>query len=184
MAKKEEFVILLYLDESTENQKYSLNWNKRNKLSSPNQIKKELLQQLQSLVNDKITTAQAMIAIAKESKNNETKSTAGDKYETGRAMMQAEQEKSEVRLGEAQRLNTILSTIDISTITSSVQLGSLVTTDRGNYFVSIGLGKLKVNGTTYYSLSPAAPIGKLLMGKSVDDTFVYNNIEQTLLEIC
>ena len=152
-------------------------------MTSSNLIKKELLQQLQSLVMEKITTAQSMINTAKESKNNETKSTAGDKYETGRAIMQAEQEKSEVRLSEAQRLDVILSSLDIKTISPIVQLGSLVTADRGTYFVSIGLGKLKVNTSMYYSLSPAAPIGKLLMGKKMNDTFTFNGIKQTILEV-
>jgi len=152
-------------------------------VSALNQIKQELLQQLHSLVDEKITTAQSMIDTAKESKNNETKSTAGDKYETGRAMMQAEQEKSEVRLSEAQRLKAILGTIDIDTLPTTIQLGSLVTTDRGSYFVSIGLGRLRVGGSVYYSLSPAAPIGQLLMGKKVNDTIDYNGLGQTILEL-
>jgi len=152
-------------------------------LSKANSIKTTLLDHLRKTVDEKITTMQSIIDSVIESKNNETKSTAGDKYETGRAMMQAEQEKNEIRLAEAKKLRAILSTIDFKTTHTQIALGSLVITDKEKYFISIGVGKITLENETYYALSPNAPVGKLLLTKKIYDRFSFQGIERTILEI-
>jgi sortase (surface protein transpeptidase) len=58
-----------------------------------NALKTRLHSLCVSYVGQRIETAQRAIAIAQASANEETKSSAGDKYETGRAMAQLEIEK-------------------------------------------------------------------------------------------
>ena len=64
--------------------------------------------------------------MAQEAANDDTKSTAGDKHETGRAMMHLEREKGEMQLIEAEKLKSFLDRVDISKTYQTVQTGSLV----------------------------------------------------------
>ncbi len=142
-----------------------------------NQIKKSIQQALQQILDTKIETANSAINSAKESRDNETKSSVGDKYETGRAMMQAEQERNEVRLMQALKLNDQLGQIDIEKIYNRVETGSLVTTSQGTYFISIGIGKVLVEQQTYYAISVHAPIAQAMLGKVEGDKFNFQGKE-------
>jgi hypothetical protein len=51
-----------------------------------------------------------------------------------------------------------------------IGVGSFITTDAENYYVSVGLGKLMCGETTFYAISADSPLGELLMGKKVNDT--------------
>lgn len=115
----------------------------------------------------KIEVISAAIASAKDSRNNDTKSSAGDKYETGREMMQIEIEKNEVLLNQTAKQRKELARIDVSEEFSKVAFGSLVVTDKGTYFISIGIGKIKIDDQVCYAISLASPIGSLLKDKAV-----------------
>ena len=52
---------------------------------------------------------------AQEAANEEGKSSVGDKYETGRAMMQIERDKAAQQLDEALKLKNIIDQISIET---------------------------------------------------------------------
>lgn len=56
-------------------------------------MKEQICESILRMLEQKIKTVQQSIASIQEARNNETKSSAGDKYETGRAMMQAELDK-------------------------------------------------------------------------------------------
>ena len=132
-------------------------------------IKVQLFQKINELVDARIETSKAAVTAAKESKNNETKSTAGDKYETGRAMMQLEQEKNEMQLRQALHLKASLKQMDFEKISNEVGFGNLVITTQGKYFISIGIGKVKIEDETYFVVSLDSPVGKLLAGKKIGD---------------
>lgn len=120
-------------------------------------------------------TMQKAIGIAQASANEETKSSAGDKYETGRAMMQLEIEKNTVQLSEALKLKQALAAIDPIKSTTVVQPGSLVVTNQYNYYIAISAGQLKIGDKVYFAISPGSPIGMQLTGLSVGETFVFNS---------
>ena len=134
-----------------------------------NDIKIKLIQQLNEQLDLQIETAQSAINSAKESKNNETKSSAGDKFETGRAMMQIEQEKNEMQLGKTLQLKSLLKQVDLKKQHETVGFGSLVITNRGKYFIAIGIGKVEVDGEICFAISVDSPVGKLLLGKRVGE---------------
>ncbi len=133
-------------------------------------IKIQLYQQLQKQINQRVANAQKAMQAAEDSKNNETKSSAGDKFETSRAMMQGEEERNKIQLAKALALRQQLAQIDISKTEEKITVGSLVYTNQGNYFLTVGLGKLMIDETTYFAISLASPIGQLLFGKEVNDT--------------
>ena len=139
--------------------------------------KTALYKHCQSLVQQKLDEAEAAMRAAQAAANEETKSSAGDKYETGRAMMHLEKEKLASQHAEALKLKKVLDQINPDRRTEKVALGSLVQTNIGWFFIAVGLGQVKVEGQTYFLISPAAPIGRLLWKKSVDESFTFNGKE-------
>lgn len=129
------------------------------------ELKELFLSALYSLVDDKVNSAMSAIESTTESKKSATKSTAGDKHETGRAMMERELALSTAQLRKAQVLKNELSKISLEVDVTSVQLGALVVTSQGNYFISIGLGKINVLGDDCYAISGGSPLGIAMMGK-------------------
>lgn len=140
-------------------------------------IKEELYDHCERFVQDRMNRIQNRIANIQESLNSETKSTAGDKHETGRAMLQLEREKAGVQLAEVQKLQETLAKIDIHSPSKVIRLGNIVETSLGNYFLSISSGKLIVNNKTYFAIATNTPIGKLLLGKTIGDYFNFNGNE-------
>jgi transcription elongation GreA/GreB family factor len=137
-------------------------------------IKQELFTRCLAFMEERIASAQAAIRMAQHSANEETKSSAGDKYETGRAMAQLEIEKSSVQLAEALKQKQILNQMQPEADTTVVRVGSLVFTSGGNFFLAIPAGKTEIAGITYYAVSPASPIGTLLMGLKTGASITFN----------
>ena len=140
-------------------------------------IREELLLRCLDAVNQKIEQTQREIDLLQSDANEETKSSAGDKYETGRAMMQLEIDKLNLQLSEAKRQKKILKEIRPDQTHSRVQLGSVVLTNHGNFFIAIPAGKIIAGGKTYYGISISSPIGAKLLNQQTNDSFRFNNLE-------
>ena len=149
---------------------------KHNIMSEQHQLKQELFLICQENINKRIATIEERLEAIKESKNNETKSSVGDKYETGRAMLQIEEDKSKSQLAEAQKVQYELSKINPEKQSDQVELGSLVTTNRGVYFIAIGVGQVKLANQTYFCVSNYAPIVQALRNKKEGDSITFNKL--------
>lgn len=128
------------------------------------------------LAQEKVRSLEAELTSTKESTTSEGKSTAGDKHETGRAMMHLEQEKLHRQLAEAQALVSELERIDATVKHAKVGLGSLITTDKGMFFIAAGLGKVEFEGKPYFVVSAKAPISMQLWGKAFGDKVGMNGV--------
>lgn len=133
----------------------------------PNNLenKRQLFEQCNQLCQTKIKTIQFQIEEISKALTSETKSSAGDKHETGRAMLQLEREKLGNQLAEQQKVEDVLSRIQVDKTSETIGLGSLVYTSKANYFIAISAGQLKVYNCLFYAISALTPIGKLLLGK-------------------
>lgn len=118
-----------------------------------------------------------------EGSKDDTKSSAGDKFETSREMMKQEAEKISGQLSILSDQKKVLSQIDSEQSHDVVSLGSYVISDKGNYYITIPLGKLNHKGTTLYAISDQSPMAKALMGKSVNDIALVNHREIKVVEI-
>jgi len=114
------------------------------------------------------------MATIQESANDETKSSAGDKYETGRAMMQLELEKLGVQLSDAQKQLQILHKINLDNSSGAVRSGSLVNTNHGSFFISVSAGILTVDGIKVTAISTVSPLGATLLERKRGDEFQFN----------
>lgn len=145
-------------------------------------MKEQLLKFCWEHINDRTDRLQQRRVSLQESLNSETKSSAGDKHETGRAMVQLEQEKLGKQLFELEEIKRVLQKVDIHKNSKKISLGSLVKTTTANYFIAISAGACKSDDTAVFCISASSPIAQLLLGKEEGDTFVFNGKENTILE--
>lgn len=138
------------------------------------EIKEKLFEVCKADIDKRIKSIQEVLMSIEESRNNETKSSVGDKYETGRSMMQMEEQKSRQQLFQANQVQLELMKIDIKRKTDKVETGSLVETTSGNYFISVGMGKVRLDDILYYCISSRSPIGMKLMHKEKGDEIEFN----------
>jgi len=136
-------------------------------------IKEQLYNQCLEFVETRFQTIKNTINEIQESLTSETKSSAGDKHETGRAMLQLEREKAGNQLAEIQKVKEALSRIDVDKTSTKIGLGSVVYTTQANYFIAISAGALHLDSKTYYAISPSTPIANLLLSKSAGDNVIF-----------
>jgi transcription elongation GreA/GreB family factor len=133
-----------------------------------------------AILEDRLGLLQSEMRSLHDSSEEETKSSAGDKYETTREMIQAEKEKLAGRMEETTKFQHIISSIQPSETSSTVQSGSLVRTESGWLYLSASLGTVEVNGQKIFVISPIAPIGQAMLGKKEGQTFSLNGKSQTI----
>lgn len=121
---------------------------------------------------------------AQDSANAEEKSSAGDKYETGRAMAQIERDKAAHQLEEALKLKSILNQINPVAVVNKVTQGSLVITEANRFYLAISIGKIEVDGEDFLVIAPTSPIGQTLLHSKVGDQFTFNKQVHVVREIC
>ena len=137
-------------------------------------IKERLHQVCLGYVEDRIASAQQAITAARESANDDTKSSAGDKYETGREMMQQEIDRNRKQLEESRKLKLILEQIDPAKPVALALNGALVTTNFGRFYISISRGQIVVDECIYFAVSSVSPIGLKLMKQTEGYEFDFN----------
>ena len=146
-------------------------------------IKAILFTKCEEYVNNKISSAQEAIDAVQKSANTETKSSAGDKYETGRSMMQLEILKYSAQLNEGYNLKKVLNKIDYDKNYNKIQTGSLVKTTNGNFFISISAGKFIVDKEEYMTISFSSPLAQELFNKQVKNKIHFRNKEYLIKSI-
>lgn len=146
-------------------------------------MKKQVVQALNDELEERLKLSTQAYNDALESRNNDTKSSAGDKYETSRAMMQQEMDNAEISIHQAKLFKNELSRLPLEENSEVVISGSLVETNLGIYFLGLSLGKVVVNNQVVYAVSTASPLGKLLLNGKVGDAINLNNTQQKILRI-
>lgn len=146
-------------------------------------IKEALYNQCKIFVDNRLLTIQNTISEIQESLTSETKSSAGDKHETGRAMLQIEREKAGNQLAEILKIRENLSKVDALKTSNKVSLGSIIYTTNGNYYIAISAGILEVESKSFFAISPNTPIGQLLFSKTIGDTITFRTNNFTITDI-
>lgn len=143
--------------------------------SSPESEKGRLLSYLKSLIEERIAESKAAIDSTMEARDSDSKSTAGDKHEVGRAMAQIELENQAAQLSKNEKLLDQLELIRLDRLNDEVGFGSLVKTDSGSYFISIGLGQVTIGDDFFFVISRESPFGQAVNGKKLGEEFFFND---------
>lgn len=139
-----------------------------------------LHQYCQQHIQQRLEQIKEEIKIIQQAANEETKSSAGDKYETGRAMAQLEIERLSTQLQETERLAAVIRQISSGASLEQVQSGALVKTDHSIFYIAISLGLVNLGNQNYFVVSPESPIGKLLLNKRMGDSISWNGVKQII----
>ena len=126
------------------------------------------------MVEEKIAIAKKAVDSAKQAANQEEKSTAGDKYDTARAMSHIDQDMFGKQLSEVLKLRQHLHQISFNNKIETVQSGALVSTSKGVYFIAASVGAITVEGKQIMAISPMSPIAQQMLGKGVGEQVVFN----------
>jgi transcription elongation GreA/GreB family factor len=126
------------------------------------------------ILRQRMATAQEAMDQAQEAANSEEKSSAGDKYETGRAMGQLQKEMHGRQLAEYAKEVKALQSIVVDSLCDRGSPGAFVRAKEVAFFVSAGLGRQEVEGITILFVSPMAPLARALQNKGAGDTILFN----------
>ena len=146
-------------------------------------IKENLYNLCLEFIDNRLLAVKSTMEEIQESLLSETKSSAGDKHETGRAMLQLEREKAGNQLAEIVKVKETLSKINITNQSEKVRIGSVVYTNKINYFISISAGELELDISKFYAISPQTPIAQLLLGKTINDQINFRDQSFTIINI-
>ena len=138
---------------------------------------------LETFLQERILEAKDLVQSLTESRNHDTKSSAGDKYETGRAMMQ---QQIDLSLGELHKTEVHLNNLrklDPDTGGRTVTAGSLVMTSQGQYYILTGIGKVEWGGLEFFVISPAAPLSQQMISRKQNDRFSFAGKEFEILSV-
>nr|WP_263011321.1 hypothetical protein [Chryseobacterium foetidum] len=114
--------------------------------------------------------------------SNDTKSSMGDKYETGREMLQQEINNLQIQLNEVLKQRDFLKNLSAKP-SLKAEKGALVKTDKGLFYISVSLSNIDFNGSKIFCISPDSPLAKVLDGKTESETISLNNVAQKILQI-
>jgi hypothetical protein len=146
-------------------------------------LKENIFLLYKTMLQEKINHIQQTLQDLGSSAANETKSTAGDKHETALAMLQLEQENKRKQLTELLQQQATLLRIDPAIVSPYVLNGSLVTTDQGYFFISVGLGKIEYKEKIIFALSPLAPLGQQLLNRHAGDSIELNGRHYIIIAV-
>lgn len=145
--------------------------------------KQQLIQVCTDYLKDKISSLNAIIKEVSESSNSENKSSAGDKHETSKAMMQLEIEKLGTQLKEAEGQLAEFEKINFIKIFQSIEQGCLVETNKGYFLIASSIGKLTVDDKIVFVISSKSPLALKLIGSKQKDTVIFNDVSYSIIAI-
>ncbi|MEP6675945.1 MAG: hypothetical protein ABJA78_12345 [Ferruginibacter sp.] len=145
--------------------------------------KNELKHFCHAIIEQRITTAKLAGEDAQRSANSEEKSSAGDKYETGRAMSHLEKEMHSKQVAENVKELATLHTVDTGLLYNTVQAGAVICCDNIIFFIAAGLGKQVISGNTILFLSLNSPLAQLLKNKKKGDRFLFNRNDIAIVDV-
>ncbi len=147
------------------------------------EIKTTLLQEINSQVTKRQSKIKQTIADIEESLLEESKSSSGDKHETGRAMLQIDRENAGKQLSEVENVIAIVKKIDVTAKSDYIRLGSLAHTNNGTYFLSLSIGTVTIAANNFICVALNSPIGLVLSGKKKDEDFNFNGKDYKILAV-
>lgn len=139
---------------------------------------------LEQSMQDGIRAAQAAFEELQGSLEGESKSTAGDKHETGRAMVQMEMEQAATRLQRVERMVRGWKATDPSVARNAVRPGAIVVTDQGGFVIGVAWGVFQgPDAQDWRAISSDAPLAMALHGCQAGEAVNFRGRSWQILEV-
>jgi transcription elongation GreA/GreB family factor len=143
--------------------------------------KSKILEILKNKIAEKIQNLENLIAETRAS-SNDTKSSMGDKYETGREMLQQEINNLQRQLNEVLNQQSLIQKINAEP-SSKVQNGALVKTNKGLFYIAASLGEIVFENQKIMTVSIESPLVKAMAGLSKGQNFSINTVNQNIEDV-
>lgn len=147
------------------------------------ELKQKLYKHCLDYVKNHIEIISSAVSNAQDAANEEDKNSAGDKYETSRALKQRETETFGLRLKDALAQEQLLKSIDISKEYTLVKPGALVYTSIGIFFIAISADEVTIDDEEYCIISPESPIGQVMANRTAGSQVFFREKQIRILEI-
>jgi transcription elongation GreA/GreB family factor len=147
------------------------------------QTRKELFNKCLNKINGQIEKYRESMKGVKESMDaNDVHTDYDEEGSKGELLLAFE--KYAQYLDNAQKIKETLIKVDLERYAEQIKFGSIVDTNKQNYFIAAALGEIKMDdGSMVYVISTEAPIFEQLKGKKAGDTFKLNNEEVEILKV-
>ncbi|MDX2188538.1 MAG: hypothetical protein SFY32_01630 [Bacteroidota bacterium] len=149
-----------------------------------NTLKLELVDYILMQIQIKIENAKAELLLLSASMNEETKSSAGDKYETSREMIQQSIQMAENQINSAVSQIQIIKSISWNSNHVKPENGALIKTNTCYFLIGGFIGPFIYKGKEIYAIASNSPIFSTIQNKKVGDLFKFKNSDVQILEIC
>ncbi|MEN8248598.1 MAG: hypothetical protein ABFS32_06675 [Bacteroidota bacterium] len=146
-------------------------------------FKLKILDTCKNEILDKLTIIEKELKYLHYDIAEDTKSSAGDKFETSREMANAEVDKLQSQVFTMNKSMTMLNTIPLEP-KPDIGLGSLFRTENSWIFISVSLGQLKIETENILVISPSAPLAKQFIGKIANDEVSFNGNSYFIKHVC
>ncbi|HEV7230532.1 MAG TPA: transcription elongation factor [Bacteroidia bacterium] len=147
------------------------------------QWKQDLRDACIAILQKRVDTSALAMQQAQESANSDDKSSAGDKYETGRAMGQRDHAMHAAQMQQARQELALIKSIPFDQLHTQAGMGSVVVCRDYIFFISLGLGFIENKGRKVALLSAQAPLAAALKMKKKGDSFLLNGRTVEMLDV-
>lgn len=106
-----------------------------------------------------------------------------DRYDSFRSQLLRKRDMFAQQLAKANVQLDLLKRIPVDKTLLKIEFGALVITDKQRLFVSIGIGKFKLEDEDYFAISPGVPIYKAMEGKRAGEELTVNSNKVKILEV-
>ena len=103
-----------------------------------------------------------------------------DRYDSFRAQLMRRRDMMAQQMSKEMQELKVLGQIDLKKEYAAVGFGAIVLTNDQNYFISIGQGKIELDGETFYTISPMVPMSQAMTGRKKGESF---NFREKKIEI-
>ena len=138
------------------------------------------LEATNEFLQKKIQVIEDALKDTQSSANSDTKSSAGDKHETSRAMAHIENERLAGQLLALQQQVEVLNKINPAITSEVVSFGSVLKTETTTFFISTGIGKVINSESIFFAIASNSPVGMKLKGKRIGDEVKIGNKVETI----
>lgn len=149
----------------------------KEQLATKRAVTKQLLTMKENSYKNMMSMQQADMDEAEDTNESEH-----NMFEDGKVDQSMNRVEARASVVEAlQHDINVLSNIDEIEPTEQIQLGDVVETDRGNFFVGAASDEFEVNGKKYRGISTKSPLFRALLGKQNGDTVEVNDTKFKLI---
>ena len=145
------------------------------------EFKKQLYNRCLEILEDNAETARQQMNEVQEDANEAEQEH--DVFDGSRSELLRKRDIYAEQLQKAVDEIQILKKVTFDELSEQVEFGAVVITNKQKMFIALGLGKVTMDGETYYVISKDVPIYKAMEGLKKGDEFEFNNMKFTIKDL-